>query len=83
MIALLKYWRVIAAVGIFFAGWHAQTIYNGYIADKAKTNAIENLGEGMNEIVKFNGKLDKAVRKANDDCINRAIAPDIRLLLTD
>ena len=83
MMILLKYWRVIAAIAIFLAGWHAQTIYNGYIADKAKTNAIENLGKAMNENIKFNQKLDKAVRKANDDCINRAIDPDIRVLLTD
>lgn len=85
MIGLLANWKIILAalaVGIV-GGWHAQTIYNGYKADKAKTKVIENLGKAQNDIIRFNGKLDKAARKANDDCFNRAISPDIRMLLVD
>ena len=71
----------VIAVVCLIAGWHAHTIYDGYKSDKAKTKVIENLGKGMNEIIKFNGALDKARAVSKDDCLNKPIDPSIRLLL--
>lgn len=71
----------VIAVACLIAGWHAHTIYDGYVASKEKTKVIDNLGKGQNEIIKFNGALDKARAVSKDDCLNKSIDPAIRLLL--
>jgi len=72
----------IIAISSFIGGWHAQTIYDGYIADKGKTKVIKKLGDGQNEIIKFNSAADKAIRASKDDkCLDSEIPKEVLNLL--
>lgn len=82
---VLSNWKTIAAgvaiAGIFFAGWHGHTIYDGYKTDKEKTKIITKIGKGQTDIVNFNQAFDKEKANAKDDCIDKPIPDGIRLLL--
>ena len=71
-----------AILALLYAGWHSRTIYDGYIADKQKTKVIEKLGEGQNDIIRFNSAADKAIRASKyDKCINSTIPKEVLNLL--
>ncbi len=72
----------IAALVVFWGGWHSHTVYDGYKRDKEEVKVIKKLGEGQNGIIRFNSALDKAIKTSSDDCLNHSVPTAIRLLLT-
>lgn len=83
---LLANWRLIAIgaaiVGLFAGGWHAHSIYDGYIAEKASKAAIDNLGKGVSDIIELNQGFDKVVSHDKTDCANQPMPDGIRLLIS-
>lgn len=67
---------------LFLAGWHAQTIWDGY---RERANAVaeaERARKGQLDIVKFNSDFAKERKNAKDDtCIDKPMPDGIRLLL--
>ena len=79
-IKLIAYAAVI--IGLFGSGWTTHSWYANSKIEKEKTKVIKKLGEGQNEIIKFNMALDKELANAKDDkCIDAAIPDGIRMQL--
>jgi hypothetical protein len=82
---LLANWKIVAIgsaiLMTFFAGWHSHTVYYGYKLQKEEVKIIKKLGEGQNEIIKFNQAFDKGLSNAKDDCISKPIPDSLRVLL--
>lgn len=78
-------WKAIlligGAVALFGAGWHSNTIYRGYVAQKNDIKAIDRLGKGEVSIVLFNSFLDKEKANVKDPCINATVPTGIVRLL--
>lgn len=85
MIWLLSNWKVIAVIGaiigVFGAGWHSNTVWQAYHAQKDEIKAIASLGKGQGEIVKFNSALDKEKANVKDNCVEQPIPHGFVILL--
>ncbi len=82
---LLANWKIIAViagiVGVFSAGWHSNTVWQAYHTQKDEIKAIDNLGKGQAEIVKFNSALDKEITHDKNPCVSQSIpAGTLKLL---
>jgi len=84
---LLANWKIVTmaagVVAIFFSGYHLRTLRYEAAQAKAMVKVIDKLGEGLNENIRFNGKLDEAISNTKDDCLNRDIPDAVRLLLSN
>lgn len=78
---LLNNWRILAAIGLIYAGWYSHAVWDGYHAEKLENKAIVNLGKGEANIVTFNQKFNKEKSFVKDDCINKPIPPNLLSLL--
>lgn len=78
---MLIWLRIAALSSCFLFGWYCHVVYTGYRAEKAATKAITKLGEGQNEIIRFNQALDKGLAATKDDCIAKPIPDAIRVLI--
>lgn len=82
LLLLKNNWRLLLAVAIFVAGWHSHVVYSGYKEQKKSAAVIKKLGEGQNEIIKFNADFDKGLMNVKDDCVSKPIPAPIRVLLS-
>lgn len=70
------------AVGLFMAGWHAQSIWDGYIEKKEMTKELAAAREGEVKIIKFNSDYSREKANVkNDNCIDAAVPDNLRMLI--
>jgi hypothetical protein len=78
---MLIWFRVGALAASFAFGFYCHVVYAGYSQKKEQIKTIEKLGEGQNEIIKFNQDFDKGLVASKDDCVSKPIPDSLRLLL--
>lgn len=77
--------KVAIAAALVFSGWYARIVYDGYLDNKNKTEAVTDLGKGQNEIINFNQNFDKGLADAQhekDACVSQPIPDALRVLLS-
>lgn len=78
---LLANWRIIAAVGLVWAGWYSHSVWDGYNAQKTEIKAVDSLGKGEAAVVDFNSALDKVKTSDKTNCANQSHGAAIGKLL--
>lgn len=79
----LANWKIIAIGSlfalIFFSGWHARVVYDGYKTEKTENNIIKKLGKGASNIIAFHGEVDRL--HETDKCLDSPSPASYNILL--